>query len=305
MLPKAARLLAANFGRVSLDRCLAKLAVFEVLRPAGETGESRKGEVMKTVVANDRKDLGQYVAEHAAQALRTCLTSQAACNLVIATGSSQFEVLESLVQQPDIDWSRIHGFHLDEYLGIEAIHPASFCGYLAGRFVDRVPLSSFYYLNGMLPAEQLKREADQAIGGQQIDLLLCGIGENGHLAFNDPPANFDAMDPYLVVQLDEACRKQQVGEGWFDTLDQVPTQAISMSVQQILKAKQIFCAVPDRRKAEAVRGTLEHEISPLVPASILRQHANVTLVLDAASSSLLSSGSLDACQHLNVAPNPQ
>lgn len=251
---------------------------------------------MRIVVANDRKELGKFVAEQATEILKSCLQQEGECNIVVATGSSQFEVLEELVQRPGIAWNRVHGFHLDEYLGLEKTHSASFCGYLKSRFVDKVPLKSFHYLDGTLPAAELKRTADEAIGNQQIDLLLCGIGENGHLAFNDPPADFETDDPYLIVDLDEACRKQQVGEGWFDSFEQVPTQAISMSVKQILKAKRILCAVPDRRKAEAVQLAVEGEITSDVPASGLRKHQDVTLVLDASSSSLLSSSTRESCR---------
>lgn len=250
---------------------------------------------MNVVIAQDRAELGRCTAERAAEVLRAALGEHDTCNLVVATGSSQFEVLECLVRQPGIDWSRVCGFHLDEYLGISATHSASFCGYLKQRFVDRVPLKSFLYLDGTLPPELLRSSACAAIAGQRIDLLLCGIGENGHLAFNDPPADFDTEDPYLIVELDQACRKQQVGEGWFDSLAEVPTQAISMSIAQILKAQVILCSVPDRRKAEAVRGTLESDISPQVPASALRRHANTTLVLDPESSSQLSSATLAEC----------
>ena len=254
---------------------------------------------MQIVVATDRNELGKFVAEQAAEALRSCLGREAECNLVIATGSSQFEVLDSLVQQPGIDWGRVNGFHLDEYLGLEKNHSASFCGYLASRFVDRVPLKSFHFMEGTTEPAELKRRSDAAIQGKRIDLLLCGIGENGHLAFNDPPADLSAEDPYLIVELDEACRRQQVGEGWFDSLDLVPKQAISMSVRQILRAEKILCAVPDRRKAEAVKATVEGPIGPDVPASALRQHADVTLILDTSSSSLLEPNSLESCQHLD------
>lgn len=243
---------------------------------------------MKIVIGTDRLAMGRYSALEAAAHLRHCLAGQSECNLVIATGSSQFEVLDNLVSQPDIDWSRINGFHLDEYLGLSSSHSASFCGYLAKRFVDRVPLKSFYYLDGTKVPESLRSQASEQIAGRTIDLLLCGIGENGHLAFNDPPADFVTQEPYLIVELDEACRKQQVGEGWFDSLEQVPTQAISMSIAQILKAKKILCSVPDHRKAEAVRNTVEGEVSPQTPASALKQHSDVTLVLDSASSTLLS-----------------
>ena len=258
-----------------------------------------KGRAMQIVVASDRNELGKFVAEQAAEALRNSLGRYDECNLVIATGSSQFEVLDSLVQQTGIDWGRVNGFHLDEYLGIEKSHSASFCGYLASRFVDRLPLKSFHFMEGTVEPAELKRRSDEAISGKRIDLLLCGIGENGHLAFNDPPADLTASDPYLIVELDEACRRQQVGEGWFDSLELVPRQAISMSVQQILRAEKILCAVPDRRKADAVKATVEGPIGPNVPASALRQHADVTLVLDTSSSSLLQPSSLESCQHLD------
>jgi glucosamine-6-phosphate deaminase len=256
---------------------------------------------MKVLIAQDRDQLGRTTAARAAEVLRNCLATQPVCNLVIATGSSQFEVLENLIQQPGIEWQRVRGFHLDEYLGIDSTHSASFCGYLKARFVERVPLKSFLYLDGTLPAEQLRSSASAALESQKIDLLLCGIGENGHLAFNDPPADFATTEPYLIVELDEACRKQQVGEGWFDSLAQVPTQAISMSIAQILKADEILCSVPDRRKAEAVRATLEDAVSPSIPASALRNHPQTTLVLDIESSSLLSQPTLAHCQLLSQA----
>jgi glucosamine-6-phosphate deaminase len=253
---------------------------------------------MRIVIAHDRRQLGQFVAESAAATLRTCLDAQATCNLVVATGSSQFEVLDSLVKQEGIDWSRVHGFHLDEYLGLSRSHSASFCGYLASRFVEKVPMGSFFFMDGTLPPDELLRKANDALAGRSIDLLLCGIGENGHLAFNDPPADFAATSSYLIVNLDQACRKQQVGEGWFDSLDEVPTQAISMSIFQIMQARRILCTVPDRRKAEAVKNTLEGPVTPDVPASILQQHRDVTLVLDTSSCSALSSNSFGDCEHL-------
>ena len=254
---------------------------------------------MKTVVASDRNELGRHVAEQAAETLREVLAAKDECNLVIATGSSQFEVLDTLVQQPNIEWERVNGYHLDEYLGLGRTHSASFCGYLAQRFVDRVPLKSFHFLDGEVEPETLRSTANAALRDKVVDLLMCGIGENGHLAFNDPPADFDAPDPYLLVDLDEDCRRQQVGEGWFDSLDQVPTRAISMSVRQIMSAKRILCAVPDRRKAEAVRATLEDKITPSVPASILRNHPDAMLVLDSTSSSLLSQDALQKSVYLN------
>ncbi len=239
-------------------------------------------------IAESRPAMGKYVAAQAADHLKQVLANQAEANLVVATGSSQFEVLDCLVQTPGIEWGRINGFHLDEYLGLPATHSASFCGYLKQRFVDRVPLKSFLYLDGTLPAPELIAMASAKLRGQRIDLLLCGIGENAHLAFNDPPADFDTHDVYKIVELDEACRRQQVGEGWFDSLEQVPTQAISMTIHQILQAERILCSVPDRRKAEAVKATLEGKITPDVPASALSHHKATTLILDTSSACLLS-----------------
>ncbi len=246
---------------------------------------------MKVAIASDRVELGRYVAQEAAETIRECLKDQPECNLVVATGSSQFEVLDQLVQASDVDWSRVNGFHLDEYVGIPKTHAASFCGYLSHRFVERVSLKSFHFLDGMLPPAELAQSACDAIAGKAIDLLLCGIGENAHLAFNDPPADFDVTAPYQIVELDEVCRRQQVGEGWFDSLEQVPPIAISMTVHQIMKAKRILCSVPDRRKAEAVRATVEEAVSPEVPASILRNHGATTMVLEPTSASLLSESS--------------
>lgn len=258
---------------------------------------------MRIVVANDRNELGRFVAEQVADTLMHCLNEQDECNLVVATGSSQFEVLDCLVEHPGVDWSRVNGFHLDEYLGLERTHSASFCGYLQARFVSKVPLKSFHFMEGTLPPDELQRRANSQISGRTMDVLVCGVGENGHLAFNDPPADFETTDPYLIVELDEACRKQQVGEGWFDSFEQVPMQAISMSIHQILSAKRIFCAVPDRRKAEAVRLTVEEEVGPDVPASALRRHVDSTLVLDSTSASLLSPAALESCQYLDSTSN--
>jgi glucosamine-6-phosphate deaminase len=243
---------------------------------------------MQVILTENRAELGPWVARAAAARLRAAIQAHGKATMVVATGASQFEVLGALVQQPDLDWSRVHGFHLDEYLGLAPDHPASFCHYLQTRFVSQVPLASFHFLVGNQPPDRLLQDANQALAGRRVDVALVGIGENGHLAFNDPPANFDCQDPYLIVPLDEMCRRQQVGEGWFASLADVPTQAISMSVRQILGAETIFCSVPGPQKAVAVRATLEDPISPWVPASILRTHDNTWLVVDEASAQLLS-----------------
>jgi glucosamine-6-phosphate deaminase len=182
---------------------------------------------------------------------------------------------------------KVTGFHLDEYLGMAMTHPASFCGYLKERLVDKVPFAKFHYVDGQADAEAECRRLGDLIRPVTIDVAFIGIGENGHLAFNDPPADFQTVEPYLVVELDEACRRQQHGEGWFETLDDVPRRAISMSVRQILASRCIVCSVPDERKAAAVRGAVEGPVSPDLPASIMQTHDNTTLYLDPPAASLL------------------
>ncbi len=245
-------------------------------------------------IAQDRKGLGKISASLASDALRSTLEKQARARLVVATGSSQFETLESLIQEPGIDWSRVDGFHLDEYLGLRNDHPASFCGYLAKRFVELVPIGSFHYLDGTRNPSDTIRDASTAWNDAPIDIALIGIGENGHLAFNDPPANFETKEIYHVVDLDLACRQQQVGEGWFATIGDCPARAISMTIHGILASNKIICSVPDSRKSEAVRQSVEGPIMPEVPGSILQKHHDVTLVLDQASASRLQPATIAA-----------
>lgn len=248
---------------------------------------------MKLEVLEDAKQLGVAAARLGAEAIRKAIAENGQANIIVATGASQFETLSALIAEPDIDWSCITGFHLDEYLGLDDQHPASFCRYLRERFVELVPLKQFHYVDGSSSdPQQVCRELGQLIQKHPIAVAFVGIGENGHLAFNDPPADFDTNKPYLVVELDEACRQQQAGEGWFATIDDVPTQAISMSCRQILKTKTIICSVPDQRKAEAVRRSLEGPITPDVPASILQTHEGTTLFVDKAAASLLTSSTL-------------
>jgi len=240
----------------------------------------------------NKEAMGRQAAKDGAARIREALAAQDQVAIIVATGASQFETLAALVDEPDIDWSRVTGFHLDEYVGMPATHPASFRKYLKERFVDRVPIGAFHYVdgeglggNGDVAAECAR--LGELIGAQEIEVAFVGIGENGHLAFNDPPADFETETPYLIVELDEDCRRQQLGEGWFATLDDVPRQAISMSIRQTMKAKHIICTVPDERKSIAVRGTIEGPVTPDVPASILQQHSSTTLYLDEPSASLL------------------
>jgi glucosamine-6-phosphate deaminase len=245
---------------------------------------------MEVVIARTKQECGAKAAAHGAEALRKALEARGRAAIIVATGASQFEMLDALVAAPGIDWGRVTAFHLDEYAGMPMTHPASFRKYLKERFADRLPqpIGMFNYVSGEgNPHEECRRLAG-LIGRETIDVAFIGIGENGHLAFNDPPADFETQEPYLVVSLDEACRRQQLGEGWFATLADVPTRAISMSIRQILKAAAIVCTVPDARKAEAVRGAVEGPVTPNVPASALQQHPRATLFLDADSASRLA-----------------
>ena len=239
-------------------------------------------------IAKNSQGVGNFSGALAAMHLRQLLQKQPRARLVVATGSSQFELLEHLTNAEDIDWPRVDGFHLDEYLGLDRAHPASFYGYLAKRFVDLVPIGSFHFLNGNSDVANVIAEATKCWSQAPIDLALIGIGENGHLAFNDPPADFQTTEVYHIVTLDEACRRQQVGEGWFPHLDYCPSQAISMTIHAILQSRKIICSVPDGRKADAVALTVDGPISPMVPASILQTHGDVTLVLDDSSAVKLS-----------------
>lgn len=236
------------------------------------------------------EQMGQAAAEAGAEVIRAAIVERGSARIIVATGSSQFTVLGALVKQPGIDWTRVTGFHLDEYLGLPMSHPASFRGYLKERFVDKVPLAAFHYLDGENDAAAECERVGKLLQEAPIDVAFVGIGENGHLAFNDPPADFETEKPYLIVNLDDACRSQQLGEGWFPTFDDVPSQAISMSIKQILKSKRIICSVPDERKAQAVANSVQGPVTPDVPASILQTHPATTLFLDKPAASQLRLG---------------
>jgi glucosamine-6-phosphate deaminase len=243
---------------------------------------------MNVVITTNANDLGRRAAQHGADLIRNAVAQRGQANIILATGASQFNVLKALSAASDVDWSKVTGFHLDEYIGLPASHPASFRRYLKERFVDRVPLAEFHYVNGDAPDPEAEcQRLGAMIGPRTIDVAFIGIGENGHLAFNDPPADFDTQAPYLVVELDEGCRRQQLGEGWFATLEAVPRQAISMSIRQIMRSRAIVCSVPDQRKAKAVASALEGPVTPACPASILQKHQNSSIFLDPPAASLL------------------
>lgn len=244
---------------------------------------------MNIEIANDPKELGAAAGRVAAKLIRDAIREKGAANVILATGTSQFETLNQLIREKDIEWGKVTMFHLDEYIGLPETHPASFRKYLKERFLAKVsPLGAANLVNGEDDAKAECVWLGDLITQHPVDVALVGIGENGHLAFNDPPADFETEEPYIIVDLDDACRKQQYGEGWFKSVEDVPRQAISMSVRQILKSKNIICSVPDERKAQAVRNTVEQKVSNLFPASILQTHKQCALFLDKASSKLLS-----------------
>ena len=246
---------------------------------------------MDVQILKDKNELGRVAAKLGAEKIRAAIAANGRANVILATGASQFEMLAALRLEKDIDWNVVSFFHLDEYVGMPVTHPASFRKYLWERFIAKLPVppAAFYPVNGTaknLPAELMRLE--KIITENPIDVAFVGIGENGHLAFNDPPADFETERAYLVIDLDERCRRQQLGEGWFPTLDDVPKQAISMSVKQCMKARCIINSVPDKRKAEAVKMALEGPVTPMCAASMLQRHPDCHTFLDPNSASLLT-----------------
>ena len=247
---------------------------------------------MEIIIKNNPVELGKAAGSLAAQIIQDVIKSKVEATIILATGTSQFETLQQLTSE-DIDWSKVTMFHLDEYIGLPKTSPASFRRYLDERFIQKVgPLKEIHLINGEVePAEECRR-LNNIIRLITVNVALVGIGENGHLGFNDPPADFETEEPFIIVDLDEKCRQQQFGEGWFQSIDEVPRKAITMSVNQIMKSGQIICSVPERRKAKAVRDCFDNTVSNLFPASILQHHANCVCFLDRDSSALLYSNSI-------------
>ncbi len=239
---------------------------------------------MEVKIFDTKDEMGMAAAHQGAKFINNAILEKGHANIIVATGASQFEMLVYLVEEK-VDWQKVSAFHLDEYIGLPISHPASFRKYLKERFVSKVPLKEFYYINGESDVSMECDRLNKVIAEYPIDVAFVGIGENGHLAFNDPPADFKIEDPYIEVNLDEKCRLQQLGEGWFESLEEIPEKAISMSIQQILKSDYILCSVPDKRKADAVQKVIRGEVTPDVPASILKDHNNTFLYLDKNSGS--------------------
>lgn len=242
---------------------------------------------MNLTVSPDKYSLARVAAEHAADTIRRAISERDCARIVAATGASQFEFLEELTKTRDIDWKKVEMFHLDEYLNMPPTHPASFRKYLRERLIDKVGITRAHLLDGQREPGGVIAEMTVEIRKVPIDIAFVGIGENGHLAFNDPPADFETDEAYIVVELDESCRRQQLGEGWFKSLEEVPRRALSMTVRQILKAREIIAVVPDARKARAVAKCFQGEINPMAPASVLRTHPKTFVYLDRDSAALL------------------
>lgn len=245
-------------------------------------------------VFDDKVSLGKAAAVQAAAAIRSAIAKRGQARVVAASAASQFEFLEALTATPGILWKQVELFHLDEYIGLPMTHPASFCKFLQERLIAKTGIIHYHLLDGSRDPVEVIRSAGKAMSSSPIDIAFLGIGENGHIAFNDPPADFETEEPYIIVALDHACRLQQVGEGWFKCLDSVPKQAVSMSVRQVLKTTEILAVVPDARKAAAIKACFDGPISPMAPSSILRNHPNATVYLDRQSSALLSPATLSA-----------
>ena len=239
-------------------------------------------------IFKDKNSLGKAAAEDAAGVIRRAILDRGWARIVAATAASQKQFLGYLTSAPGMDWQLVELFHLDEYIGLPITHPGSFRKMLWEQLISKTGIVKYHLLDGDDDVPAVVARAGAALASAPIDIVFLGIGENGHLAFNDPPADFNTHEPYLIVNLDKACRRQQVGEGWFSDLSQVPQQAISMSVRQIMKAKEVLAIVPDARKAAAVQRCFEGDIGPMAPASILRSHPTVTVYLDKNSAALLN-----------------
>ena len=234
--------------------------------------------------------MGSLAADAAAAKICEAISARGEARVIFASAASQFEFIESLLAHAEIDWTKVCGFHLDEYVGLAADHPASFRRFLKERLLAQLPhpVKNFTFVGGDTSdpvAECARLEA--AVREMPIDLACIGIGENGHIAFNDPPADFETKAAYAIVALDEVCRRQQVGEGWYPDLDHVPTHAFSMTVPQIMASKSIVVIVPDLRKADAVAAAVEGPLTNMCPSSILRNHPDCTLYLDHPAASKL------------------
>lgn len=240
---------------------------------------------MKISIAKTEAELGIAAASKIAELLNRAISTNGKAHYLVSTGASQYSTFDALLKEK-VDWTKVTMFHLDEYIGLPATHPASFQKYLRERFVSKVPLKRAVFINGVGDIAENIRMLNEDISAHPIDVGVIGIGENAHIAFNDPPADFNTEAPFHVVALDDACKAQQVGEGWFASLADVPSRAISITPKQIMRCRHIISPVPGARKARAIKNTLEAQ-SPnvMIPASLLKTHERFFLFLDRGSAS--------------------
>ena len=242
---------------------------------------------MKLIIKQTKEEMGKKAADHAAALVNAAIAKQGYARILLSTGASQFPFFDEFVKA-DIDWSKVEMFHLDEYVGISEDHPASFKRYLLDRFVNKVNPGKAHLINGQGNPEETIAQLTALLNEKPVDVGLIGIGENAHIAFNDPPADFYDTRAYKVVTLDQRCLQQQIGEGWFKNVDETYKQAISMTCPQIMKCKSIISVVPYKVKAEAIYNTLTRDLTPEVPATLLKQHLDCTVYCDADSASMLT-----------------
>jgi len=242
--------------------------------------------IMEIIKAKNDTDLGNKAAKLAADYLKQAIKEKDKARLLLATGASQLTTINELVKQ-DVNWEKVEVFHLDEYIGISKKHKASFQRYIKERFADKLNLKKTHFIDGEGDVQEDIKKLTKEISSSPIDVGLIGIGENAHIAFNDPPADFHTEDSFIRVNLDNTARQQQVNEGWFDSIEEVPKEAITMSVHQIMQCENIISCVPYKSKAQAVKNTIESEITNDIPATILKKHRSWSLFLDLDSSSLL------------------
>ena len=250
---------------------------------------------MKLIVCESQEVLGIRSSDHAAALINAAIAEKGSARILLSTGASQFPFFDEFVKR-DIDWSKVEMFHLDEYVGIEKDHPASFNYYLTNRFVNKVNPGKYHLIDGTVAPEKTIEELTALLDRAPIDVGLIGIGENAHIAFNDPPADFEDKNAYKVVTLAERCLEQQIGEGWFKSKEEAFKQAISMTCDRIMRCKHIISVVPYKVKAEAILATLTNDVTPDVPATLLKKHADATVYCDKNSASLLDEATIAAYQ---------
>lgn len=239
---------------------------------------------MEIRICKNSEELGKSAAKYTAQVLKEAIAEKGSARIVLSTGASQFDTLKALVKEEGIKWECVEMFHLDEYVDLPETHGASFRKYLKERFVAKVgKLKAAHFVDG---TKECIAKLTEEIRKEPVDIGLIGIGENAHIAFNDPPADFDTKEAYIIVNLNERCKQQQMGEGWFATIDDVPKQAVSMTPYQIMQCKKILSCVPYKVKAEAVENTVKtHEVTNLIPATLLKTHPDFVLYVDEDSAS--------------------